>query len=371
MSIKISFGLLAITGVLLSTEAAWAWVSRSAVESKVANDPPAFRSASASNLTDSENVNYDTDKSETHFTSISIDPYSNDTNGVDKVNAPQQSGDRNSIAAIQNDPKLKVESNSSIASNLESANTIATKVTTQQQNVFSSDVALYGGRTEQKSIESVEPSQASVVIFVPPPLTQSIVRPVAKTRKAPDVAIVNTVQPSATASPATSTTENAPQPTATVQVAIYPLLNPAPITSRFGWRTHPLTGARRFHAGVDIGAPSGAPVVASASGTVVSAGWNGGYGKAVVIEQPNGVRQTLYGHLSEISVQAGQSIEQGTVLGLVGSTGNSTGPHLHFEERVPNPTGWVAIDPGQEIKYALDVLKRSDPYARKEIPAGI
>jgi murein DD-endopeptidase MepM/ murein hydrolase activator NlpD len=371
MSIKISFGLLATTGILLSAEAAWAWVSRSAVQPEVVNGTPASRLASASNLTDSRIVNYDTDRSEIHYTSISIDRYSNDINSVDKVNTPQRNGDRNSIAASQNAPKLEVESNSSIASKLGSTHTVATKVTTPQQDVFSSDVAGFGGRTAQKASESVEPSQASVVIFVPPPLTQSIVRPVAKTRKAPNVVIVNTVQPSATDSPATSTTENAQQPTPTVQVAIYPLLNPAPITSRFGWRTHPLTGARRFHSGVDIGAPSGAPVVASVSGTVVSAGWNGGYGKAVVIEQPNGVRQTLYGHLSEISVQAGQSIEQGTVLGLVGSTGNSTGPHLHFEERVSNATGWVAIDPGQEIKYALDVLKRADPYARKEIPAGI
>ena len=109
-------------------------------------------------------------------------------------------------------------------------------------------------------------------------------------------------------------------------VAIYPLLNPAPITSKFGWRTHPLTGHRSFHSGVDIGAPMGAPVVATGSGTVISAGWKGGYGKAVVIEH-NGVEQTLYGHLSEISVQAGQTIAQGTVLGLVGSTGHSTGPH--------------------------------------------
>ena len=130
-----------------------------------------------------------------------------------------------------------------------------------------------------------------------------------------------------------------------------------------------MTGTRRFHSGVDIGAPMGAPVVATVSGTIVSAGWNGGYGKAIVIQ--HGTQQTLYGHLSVISVQAGQSIDQGTIIGSVGSTGNSTGPHLHFEERVSTDRGWVAVDPGDEIKYALDVLKRSDPYAQKDLPAGI
>jgi murein DD-endopeptidase MepM/ murein hydrolase activator NlpD len=152
-------------------------------------------------------------------------------------------------------------------------------------------------------------------------------------------------------------------------VAIYPLQNPAPITSKFGWRTHPLTGNRRFHSGVDIGAAMGAPVVATGSGTVVSAGWKGGYGKAVIVEH-NGVEQTLYGHLSEISVQAGQTIAQGTVLGMVGSTGNSTGPHLHFETRRNSSDGWVATDPSEEVNYAMDTLQRSMPYVRRDSPSG-
>jgi murein DD-endopeptidase MepM/ murein hydrolase activator NlpD len=153
-------------------------------------------------------------------------------------------------------------------------------------------------------------------------------------------------------------------------VAIYPLLNPAPVTSKFGWRTHPLTGKRRFHSGVDIGAPMGAPVVATGSGTVVSAGWKGGYGKTIVIEH-NGVQQTLYGHLSEISVQSGQTIAQGTVIGLVGSTGNSTGPHLHFETRTSNSDGWVAVDPIEEVNYAMDSLQRSMPYVRRDSQPGL
>jgi murein DD-endopeptidase MepM/ murein hydrolase activator NlpD len=151
---------------------------------------------------------------------------------------------------------------------------------------------------------------------------------------------------------------------------IYPLASPAPTTSNFGWRTHPITGSRRFHSGVDIGAPMGAPVVAAGSGIIISSGWLGGYGKAVVI-QHNGVQQTLYGHLSEVFVQPGQRIEQGTVIGRVGSTGNSTGPHLHFEARVSTTDGWVAIDPGEDIKYALDNLRRAMPFAQRELPPGV
>jgi murein DD-endopeptidase MepM/ murein hydrolase activator NlpD len=150
---------------------------------------------------------------------------------------------------------------------------------------------------------------------------------------------------------------------------IYPLTSPAPTTSSFGWRTHPITGNRRFHSGVDIGAPMGAPVVAAGSGTIISSGWLGGYGKAIVI-QHNGVQQTLYGHLSEVFVQPGQRIEQGTVIGRVGSTGNSTGPHLHFESRMATSDGWVAVDPGEDIKYALDNLRRSAPFAQRDLPPG-
>ncbi|WP_310426219.1 peptidoglycan DD-metalloendopeptidase family protein [Chamaesiphon sp. VAR_48_metabat_135_sub] len=150
---------------------------------------------------------------------------------------------------------------------------------------------------------------------------------------------------------------------------IYPLSSPAPTTSSFGWRTHPITGNRRFHSGVDIGAPMGAPVVAAGSGTIISSGWLGGYGKAIVI-QHNGVQQTLYGHLSEVFVQPGQRIEQGTVIGRVGSTGNSTGPHLHFESRMATSDGWVAVDPGDDIKYALDNLRRSAPFAQRDLPPG-
>jgi murein DD-endopeptidase MepM/ murein hydrolase activator NlpD len=151
---------------------------------------------------------------------------------------------------------------------------------------------------------------------------------------------------------------------------VYPVSIPAPITSPFGWRTHPITGSRRFHAGVDIGAPMGAPVVAAASGTIISAGWQAGYGKAITI-QHNGIQQTLYGHLSEVFVQPGQTIERGTVIGRVGSTGNSTGPHLHFESRMSTSDGWVSVDPGAEVKYALDNLRREIDVARKDLSPKI
>ena len=110
-----------------------------------------------------------------------------------------------------------------------------------------------------------------------------------------------------------------------------------------------------MHAGQDFAAPQGAPVVASLSGRVVSSGLAGGYGITVVIEHEKPLRRTLYGHLSEIYVKAGQSVRQGEVIGRVGSTGLSTGPHLHFELRRPDAGGWVATNPddldmGQLVK---------------------
>jgi murein DD-endopeptidase MepM/ murein hydrolase activator NlpD len=136
---------------------------------------------------------------------------------------------------------------------------------------------------------------------------------------------------------------------------IFPLSIPARITSVFGWRTHPITGDRRFHSGTDLGAPMGTPVVASAPGEVETANWLGGYGLTVIINHPS-AQQTLYGHLSELFVQPGQRVEQGTVIGRVGSTGNSTGPHLHFEVRHLQPQGWVAVDSGVQLQMALNQL---------------
>jgi len=102
------------------------------------------------------------------------------------------------------------------------------------------------------------------------------------------------------------------------------------ITSGFGERFHPILGYERFHDGVDLGAPAGTPIVAAADGRVVSAGWAGGYGRAVQIAHTGGVA-TRYGHMSRIAAYAGEQIRKGDVIGYVGSTGLSTGPHLHFE----------------------------------------
>ncbi|MBD2414222.1 peptidase M23 [Nostoc calcicola FACHB-389] len=139
---------------------------------------------------------------------------------------------------------------------------------------------------------------------------------------------------------------------------MYPLSIPASITSVFGWRIHPITGNQRFHAGTDLGAPTGTPVLAAAAGQVETASWLGGYGLAVIVNHKS-AEQTLYGHMSEIFVQPGQWVQAGTMLGRVGSTGNSTGPHLHFEVRHLTPNGWVAADPGVELQSGLAQLIRS------------
>lgn len=105
-----------------------------------------------------------------------------------------------------------------------------------------------------------------------------------------------------------------------------------PITSRFGFRRHPIFRLRQFHTGVDISAAMGSPVRAAFGGMVLYAGWFGGYGKLIVIDHGDGY-STLYGHLSAIGVAVGDQIARGQVVGRVGSTGYSTGPHLHFEIR--------------------------------------
>jgi murein DD-endopeptidase MepM/ murein hydrolase activator NlpD len=105
------------------------------------------------------------------------------------------------------------------------------------------------------------------------------------------------------------------------------------ISSGFGERFHPILGYRRMHDGVDLAAPYGTPVVAAADGRVVTAGWHGGYGREVKLSSPGGI-ETIYGHMSRLAVAAGASVRRGQVIGYVGSTGLSTGPHLHYEVHV-------------------------------------
>ncbi len=105
------------------------------------------------------------------------------------------------------------------------------------------------------------------------------------------------------------------------------------VSSPFGYRRHPILGTSRLHAGTDFAAGQGEPTWATKSGTIIFAGWNGGYGNCVIIAHAGGV-SSLYAHLSEIFVSEGDVVSQGETVGLVGSTGLSTGPHLHFEIRI-------------------------------------
>ncbi|HSL94268.1 MAG TPA: peptidoglycan DD-metalloendopeptidase family protein [Bacillota bacterium] len=117
-------------------------------------------------------------------------------------------------------------------------------------------------------------------------------------------------------------------------VLTWPTPESARITSPFGWRIHPISRVREFHSGIDIGGlPTGRKIVAADSGMVILADWFGGYGKTVIIDHGKGIT-TLYAHTSQILVKEGQTVAKGQVIAHVGSTGMSTGPHLHFEVRV-------------------------------------
>jgi murein DD-endopeptidase MepM/ murein hydrolase activator NlpD len=122
-------------------------------------------------------------------------------------------------------------------------------------------------------------------------------------------------------------------------VMAWPLPASGRITSPFGWRTHPIFGNKRFHAGIDVGRPesgasiSGAQLVAAGDGEVVRAEYRGGYGNTVMIDHGDGV-VSLYAHMSGFAVGAGEWVRKGETVGYVGSTGYSSGPHLHFEIRV-------------------------------------
>ncbi|MGB3769188.1 MAG: peptidoglycan DD-metalloendopeptidase family protein [Phormidesmis sp.] len=106
-----------------------------------------------------------------------------------------------------------------------------------------------------------------------------------------------------------------------------------PITSQFGSRFHPVLGYSRFHAGTDFGADTGTPIQAAETGIVLFAGWYGGYGNAVILDHGGGVT-TLYGHASRLYVGEGETVKKGDAIAAIGSTGLSTGPHLHFEVRL-------------------------------------
>jgi murein DD-endopeptidase MepM/ murein hydrolase activator NlpD len=131
-------------------------------------------------------------------------------------------------------------------------------------------------------------------------------------------------------------------------LASTPSIEPVPglITCGFGERSDPFTEEPAFHTGIDISSPRGHAIVASAGGTVVKAGWVNGYGRCVEVAHGLGLR-TLYGHLDEIQVIEGQHVSRGEAIGVVGTTGRSTGPHLHYEVRLDNR----AVNP---LPYILD-----------------
>jgi len=107
----------------------------------------------------------------------------------------------------------------------------------------------------------------------------------------------------------------------------------AQITSPFGWRKHPIFGIRRFHTGIDLAGPNHSAIRAADSGNVLYTGWYGGYGKVVIMSHGKGMA-TLYAHLCKIATESGSNIAKGDIIGYEGTTGFSTGPHLHFEVRV-------------------------------------
>jgi murein DD-endopeptidase MepM/ murein hydrolase activator NlpD len=130
-----------------------------------------------------------------------------------------------------------------------------------------------------------------------------------------------------------------------------PLTNPAPghsVTSPFGVRTDPILGTAALHSGMDFRAPIGMAAKVTAPGTVTKAGWNGGYGRMVEVDHGNGL-STRYGHLSQINVKVGEIVKIGQVIGEVGSTGRSTGPHLHYETRIDGE----AVDPQKFLRAGV------------------
>jgi len=137
----------------------------------------------------------------------------------------------------------------------------------------------------------------------------------------------------------------ASRPTGSSKLTVVPVA--ARISSGFGWRKHPIikdaagNPADRHHNGYDLSCPQGTPIYAAGDGVVEFAGWNKGYGNLTRIDHGGGL-STRYGHQSKLQVKTGQRVKAGQLIGLVGSTGMSTGPHLHFEVRVKG----TPVDPG-------------------------
>lgn len=147
-------------------------------------------------------------------------------------------------------------------------------------------------------------------------------------------------------------------------VVAVPSINPVEVmrkTSHFGYRSDPFQGGRRNHKGLDIAGPIGTPIYATADGIVGRAQWVRGYGKYIELEHGNAI-QTRYGHLSAMNVQSGQRVRKGDIIGFMGSTGRSTGSHLHYEVRIAgeavNPVSF--LEPASNVSNLLLAAKDAD-----------
>jgi len=147
-----------------------------------------------------------------------------------------------------------------------------------------------------------------------------------------------------------------------LDVADAPSLWPVvgPITSSFGERQDPFNGEGAFHAGIDISTSFGQAVRATADGVVLTAGLASGYGREVMIDHGHGI-QTLYGHLSGFAVSSGQEVKRGQIVGYVGTSGRSTGPHLHYEVRIRN----TPVNPHKYLRETMDQLASTDTTPSK------
>ena len=149
---------------------------------------------------------------------------------------------------------------------------------------------------------------------------------------------------------------SSPVPTRGISVPSRMPLEGAALTSSFGMRTHPVLGGRRQHTGIDLAAPTGTPVYATADGIVSRADEYSSYGLYISLEH-GAAMQTRYAHLSRLAVAAGDSVKKGDLIGYVGSTGRSTGPHLHYEVRVEglavNPIPYM-VESEAQLAYARD-----------------
>jgi murein DD-endopeptidase MepM/ murein hydrolase activator NlpD len=152
------------------------------------------------------------------------------------------------------------------------------------------------------------------------------------------------------------TAYSSPIPHSGISVPSRMPLEGARLTSGYGMRTHPVLGGRRQHAGIDLAAPTGTPIHATADGVIGRADWYSSYGLYISINHGASM-ETRYAHLSRLAVAAGDNVKKGDLIGYVGSTGRSTGPHLHYEVRVDgvavNPIPYM-VESEAQLAYARD-----------------